>query len=339
MTRRVHGDAGNEVVIESYLDGPEISVHALSDGTNYAMLPPSQDHKTVGEGNTGKNTGGMGTIAPLPSVREEIMSDIERQIDYVLAQYTQKQLDQLAKVSIYTASSSLDQECLPTRSLMYLALRICDLPQLRMVSLETRPEYVEDWELKALRHVLGERITLEIGIGYETHDPDLRNRVLGKGLTVEALHRLLQLVAANGASLKAYLMLKPHYSLSEEAGVSEAMNGVNELAQLGKQYGVPVAVHLNPTYIARGCRLAGELVAHHFAPPELASVIAVGRAARGLGLNIYAGLDDEGLAVAGGTFRSTGYDRARAVAALQAFNRHQDGARLVRETAAAAAGR
>ena len=80
MTRRVHGDAGNEVVIESYLDGPEISVHALSDGTNYAMFPPSQDHKTVGEGNTGKNTGGMGTIAPLPSVREEIMSDIERQI-------------------------------------------------------------------------------------------------------------------------------------------------------------------------------------------------------------------------------------------------------------------
>src|SRR3989344_1334155 len=80
MIKHVHKDAGNEVVIEEFLDGPEISIHALSDGKTYAIFPPSQDHKTIGENGTGKNTGGMGVIAPLPFVSSELMADIEARI-------------------------------------------------------------------------------------------------------------------------------------------------------------------------------------------------------------------------------------------------------------------
>lgn len=76
---RVHKDAGNEVVVEHFLDGPEISIHALSDGTNYSLFPPSQDNKRIGEGNTGKNTGGMGAIAPIP-LEAHVMRDIESTI-------------------------------------------------------------------------------------------------------------------------------------------------------------------------------------------------------------------------------------------------------------------
>ena len=259
--------------------------------------------------------------------------DIERQIDYVLSQYSAEQLDEVRKVSLYTASSSLDQECLPTRSLMYLALKVADLPRLAMLSLETRPEYVEDWELKALRNVLGSRVQIEVGIGYETHDPVLRNQVLGKGLTVQQLQRLLRRLADNGVTLKAYLMLKPHHSLTEEAGIREAIDGLDELAALGRSFGVPVSVHLNPTYIAKGCRLTEELIAHGYQPPELASVVEVVCAARSRDLPIYVGLDDEGMAIEGGTFRSSGLDRERCVAALVAFNRHQDAHRLEREVA------
>ncbi len=258
--------------------------------------------------------------------------DIERQVDFVLSSYTSEQLHSLRKVSIYTASSSLDQECLPTRSLVYLALKIADLPGLSLVSLETRPEYVEDWELKALRHVLGASVGLEIGIGYETHDPVLRNEVLGKGLSLEKLRALMQLLAANGATLKAYLMLKPHHSLTERGGIEEALRGLDELAALGAEFRVPTSVHLNPTYIAKGCRLTDELILHRYEPPELSSVIEVVVAARKRGLPIYAGLDDEGMAIEGGTFRATDVDRERSVAALRAFNRHQDPIRLARES-------
>lgn len=80
LIERVHGDAGNEVVIEEFLDGPEISVHALFDGKTVRMFPPSQDHKRIREGDSGKNTGGMGVVAPLTWVGSETMEVIEREI-------------------------------------------------------------------------------------------------------------------------------------------------------------------------------------------------------------------------------------------------------------------
>jgi uncharacterized Fe-S cluster-containing MiaB family protein len=131
--------------------------------------------------------------------------------------------------------------------------------------------------------------------------------------------------------LKAYLMLKPHHSLTEAEGIAEAIDGLDHLAGLGRKFGVPVSIHLNPTYIARGCKLTEELIALGYQPPELSSVVEVVRAAVDRGLPIYVGLDDEGLSVEGGVFRSTGLDRARTVAALTAFNLHQDLARLLRE--------
>lgn len=256
---------------------------------------------------------------------DEVSSaDIEQQIDYILSQYTEEQKNTIAKISVYTASSSLDQECMPTRSLMYLALKVSYLPSLKIISLETRPEYVEDWELKALQNVLGKNITLEIGIGYETHNLELRNKILEKGLTTKALHRLLKMLAENKATLKAYLMLKPHPSLDEQEGIVEAQNGIQEIYDLGKAYDVPVSVHLNPTYIAEGCRLTNEMLESGFQPPELTSVIKVVEFASHLKVPIYVGLDDEGMAVEGGTFRATGVDKEKTVKALQDYNKHQD---------------
>ena len=80
MVDKIFGDAGKQVVIEEFLDGAEISIHALSDGKGYLLLPPSQDHKRIGDGDTGPNTGGMGTIAPLPWVENEMMKLIEDSI-------------------------------------------------------------------------------------------------------------------------------------------------------------------------------------------------------------------------------------------------------------------
>ena len=77
LVKKVFGEAGSEVVIEEFLTGPEISVHAFSDGKNYSIFPVSQDHKRIGEGNTGPNTGGMGTIAPLSFVDEKLFKNIE----------------------------------------------------------------------------------------------------------------------------------------------------------------------------------------------------------------------------------------------------------------------
>lgn len=67
---------GNEVVIEELLTGPEVSVLALSDGYTIVPLPAAQDHKRIGEGDTGLNTGGMGAYAPAPVASPEILEQI-----------------------------------------------------------------------------------------------------------------------------------------------------------------------------------------------------------------------------------------------------------------------
>ena len=80
MVDKVLQSAADQVVIEEYLNGQEVSIHALSDGNTYTLFPPSQDHKTVGEGDTGKNTGGMGTIAPVSWVTRDMLVGIEESI-------------------------------------------------------------------------------------------------------------------------------------------------------------------------------------------------------------------------------------------------------------------
>ena len=74
------GDASTTVVIEEFLDGIELSVFVLTDGTNYKILPTAKDYKRIGEGDKGLNTGGMGAISPVPFADEVLMQKIEERI-------------------------------------------------------------------------------------------------------------------------------------------------------------------------------------------------------------------------------------------------------------------
>ena len=71
MEDKAFGDSGNEIVIEEFLTGPEVSVLAFTDGTAIAPMVSSMDHKRAGDGDTGLNTGGMGTVAPNPCYTPE----------------------------------------------------------------------------------------------------------------------------------------------------------------------------------------------------------------------------------------------------------------------------
>jgi phosphoribosylamine--glycine ligase len=77
---RIFGEAADEVVIESFLSGQEASVFALTDGRDYRLFLSAQDHKRIGEGDTGKNTGGMGAYAPAPLVTPEVMQRVEEEV-------------------------------------------------------------------------------------------------------------------------------------------------------------------------------------------------------------------------------------------------------------------
>lgn len=80
MLGGMFGNASAKVVIEQYLDGIECSVFALTDGVHYKILPEAKDYKRIGEHDTGLNTGGMGSVSPVPFATKEWMQKVEERI-------------------------------------------------------------------------------------------------------------------------------------------------------------------------------------------------------------------------------------------------------------------
>tara|TARA_Y100000588_G_C14222968_1_gene911854 strand:- start:712 stop:2004 length:1293 start_codon:yes stop_codon:yes gene_type:complete len=81
MTERIFGEAGQELLVEEFIQGPELSVFALTDGQDALLMIPSQDHKRVGEGDTGPNTGGMGAYAPVSLSNPELLAKV---LDHII---------------------------------------------------------------------------------------------------------------------------------------------------------------------------------------------------------------------------------------------------------------
>jgi len=74
------GTASSKVVIEEFLEGIELSAFIITDGRNYKLLPEAKDYKKIGKGDTGPNTGGMGSISPVPFARGEFMNRVEKMV-------------------------------------------------------------------------------------------------------------------------------------------------------------------------------------------------------------------------------------------------------------------
>lgn len=74
------GNASAKVVIEEFLEGIELSVFILTDGVTYVLLPEAKDYKKIGEGDTGPNTGGMGSVSPVPFADDSFMKKVEERV-------------------------------------------------------------------------------------------------------------------------------------------------------------------------------------------------------------------------------------------------------------------
>lgn len=80
FVNRIFGSAGDKIIIEDFMEGEEASVFAITDGTDFICLPAAQDHKRIGDNDTGKNTGGMGAYSPAPLITNELQLMVEGQI-------------------------------------------------------------------------------------------------------------------------------------------------------------------------------------------------------------------------------------------------------------------
>jgi len=80
FVHKVFGASGEKIIVEEFMSGEELSIFAITDGKDFVCLPSSQDHKRIGDNDTGKNTGGMGAYSPAPIGTNELLKEIEKKI-------------------------------------------------------------------------------------------------------------------------------------------------------------------------------------------------------------------------------------------------------------------
>lgn len=253
--------------------------------------------------------------------------DIIAQIDYVfsLAEVIDRK-SRIKKLIVSNNGSILDQATFSSTALMYLLAKVnLNFPNLSVLTLETRPEFVEIEELEFLSRALSEGdtpTTLELGVGFEAYDENIRNEIFQKGLSLDVFEQFIDKVAPYNYRVKCYFMQKPIPDFSDSDALKDIKNAIDYLGIMAEKYGLAINMHLNPTYAAYGTPLEECYHNGSFVPPTLVDVARAVYHARNTQLSLYVGLFDEGLAVEGGSFVRRGDEPL--LQALEAFNHSQD---------------
>ncbi len=266
-------------------------------------------------------------LPSLMSPRPIGFRDLMRQTDFVFEHLLScDDRANLRKIIVSNNGSVLDQETFSTTALLYFIARMnMECPNIAMLTLETRAEYVDAAELEVIARALREGDTptgLEVAVGFEAFDETIRNRYFRKGLSLEVFERLAALVGRHGFCLKVYLMQKPVPEMTDREAIEDVRAAIDYLSEVASRYGIRMNMHLNPTYVASGTGLADAFEAGRFAPPLLRDVIEAVRHAQGKNLSVFVGLNDEGLAVPGGSFVRPGDEPLCEI--IEQFNRSQD---------------
>lgn len=240
---------------------------------------------------------------PLQSYDGKINAEqINAQIDWVFASNFEK-LQAFQQFSIGNEGSILDDKRFPLESLEYLLNKTFEMPSLKVISFETRPEYLKKEKFEQVRKLVP-NMKLDVTIGFETQDNHLRQVILNKTISQKLFESKVALLGELGVSLTSYIMIKPSPTMTESEGVAEAIATIEYLKKLSIKYNVNVTAYLNATYAAKGTPLASALVANSYIPPRIQNVAEILLKTEHLGIPIYAGLWSEGNEVIAGNYEA-----------------------------------
>lgn len=260
---------------------------------------------------------------PTRSATGEVSAaEINAQIDFVFDEF-EDELSGFQQFSFGNEGSALDRRRFHRESLDHLLRRARAMDNLRVLSIETRPEYINH---ECLQHVARSTHVprLDVTVGFETQDDHIRQTVLRKKISRRVMEERVALLGAMGVRLTSYVLIKPAPGMTEEHGISEAVATMEYLRDICDRHGTELVIYLTPTYIAEGSHLQQTTRPGDWIPPAIQSIFEVVLAGHRMGLPVYTGLWSEELADESTDFRGReGYD-PRLRQAMVSFNRTRD---------------
>jgi hypothetical protein len=257
---------------------------------------------------------------PLP------VNQIKQQIDWSLEQYA-NELSSFQQLSVGNEGSILDRERFSKSAIVYLLKQAQVLSFLKVLSLETRPEYISPSTLEDIFHLTHADI-IDVTVGFETQDDHLREVILNKSIRRKNFEAKIKLLSEMGVRLTSYVLLKPGPTMTEEEGIKEAILTIEYLAEVCQKFGTDLVIYLNPVYVAKGTPLAKAFAIHQYNPVRIQSVVQVITETRDLNVPIYTGLWSENNTDGYGDYTVHKDYQPEIRDALKQFNKTQDFALL-----------
>lgn len=223
----------------------------------------------------------------LPGVTTE---NLVSQLDSLLKRTS----PQTTHFELLTLGSFLHDLEVPRTFRQHAMKRISEVGSIRSVLVESRAEYVRADSLADLAGLLRPDQELELGLGIETSNEVLRNRVLQKGLSDRGIERVMTACKDAGVRFVAYLLIKPQ-TLDETAAIMDAVDSAEWVLSTAKKVGVDVRIAFEPVFITKGTRLEAMFLDKKYSILNLWSVAHIAKVCASRAWKVFFGMSDENL--------------------------------------------
>ncbi len=194
--------------------------------------------------------------------------NIINQFEYALNKYKEKINPKNYSIKIFTSGSFLDEFEVPKEAKEYIFKRIDEIG-VREVAVESRPEFINDDNLKIIRNNVGKTINIEIGVGIETLNEKIRNVSIHKGVSTEDIKRAIETAKKYNVGIKAYLLIKPPF-ITEKDAIIDSIHSANECIDMGCS-----RISFCPATVHRGTLLELIWKRNQYRPPFLWSILEI----------------------------------------------------------------
>jgi len=256
------------------------------------------------------------------------VANLKKQIDYIFQHLVPKDKSaDIKKIILSNGGSMLDERTFHSSMLSYLIMEISlYFPNLKKISLETRPEFCTPFNLEILEKNIAlsanPDMKIELSIGFEIFDTKIRNRTFKKGLSFKIYEKLVELTTKYNISIKSYFMLKAVKEFSDEEAVDDIKKAIVYMKGIKDKYKADLSMAINATYAAKGTILEEHFYSGEWSPPYISDVVKLMIFGFENDIEIQASVNDEGLAPPGGSAIRNKDNFFRPL--ISAFNRNQD---------------